>query len=103
MCVCARACVRTRARAEAREHQVPCLIMLHFIPLRQGLLLSLKLVWLPLKLSNRVSATSGYRCLLFMSSVDLNSGFHTCVENTLPRESSPQPRAIFDGSTWTVV
>lgn len=29
-----------------------------------------------------------------MSSVDLNSGFHTCVENTLPREPSPQPRAI---------
>lgn len=37
------------------------------------------------------------------SSVGLNSGFHACVENTLTCEPGPQPRAVFDDGTWTVV
>lgn len=61
MCVCDNVWVVyvcVRVCTEAREHQVPCLIIFHCIPLRQGLLLSLKLVWLPVKLSNCVSATT---------------------------------------------
>jgi hypothetical protein len=80
---------------------LPCLIMLHFLPLRLGLSLSLELIWRPMRLGSLVSTAAVLGSdAFYMTSVDLNSQlrFFTLVpRRLLPTEPSPQPRTAFDG------
>lgn len=55
VCLCVHVCVGLCAYAhtEARGRcQMPCVVMLHLIPLRQGLSLKLELGWQPASLSD---------------------------------------------------